>query len=114
VGAWLLKHAPKEAGLEPDDCYIIGDLDKPVPDLAVEVVWTSGGIGKLEVYRRLGVGEVWFWKDDAITFHVLVGDTYEQRETSACVPQFDRQLAYEMLELPSLSDVKRALRERLG
>jgi Uma2 family endonuclease len=114
VGAWLLKNAPTEAGLEPDCCYLVGNLDRERPDLAIEVVWTSGGIQKLEVYRRLGIGEVWFWKDDEITFHVLVGDAYEERTTSALLPQFDRQLAYEMLELPSLSDVKRALRERLG
>jgi Uma2 family endonuclease len=105
VGAWLLKHAPQEAGLEPDDSYILGDLEKQRPDLALEVVWTSGGIGKLEVYRRLGIGEVWIWKNDEITFHVLVGDDYQERTTSVCVPTFDKQLAAEMLALPSLSEV---------
>jgi hypothetical protein len=60
------------------------------------------------------VGEVWFWKDDAITFHVLIDGVYEQREASTVLPTFDRQLAYEILTLPTLSDVKRALRERLG
>jgi Uma2 family endonuclease len=114
VGAWLLKHAPKEAGLEPDDCYLVGNLDKDRPDLALEVVWTSGGIQKLEVYRRLGIGEVWFWKNDELTFHVLVDGAYLERTTSAIIPAFDRSLAYEMLELPSLSDVRRVLRERLG
>ncbi len=58
-GAWTLKSAPKEAGIEPDDCYIVGDQSKDRPDLAIEVIWTSGGIGKIEIYRRLGVGEVW-------------------------------------------------------
>jgi hypothetical protein len=29
-----------------------------VPDIAIEVVWTSGGIDKLEVYRGLDVPEV--------------------------------------------------------
>src|SRR5262245_22136591 len=58
-GGWTLKNAPAEAGLEPDECYIVGsDQDKPAPDLAIEVVWTSGGINKLEIYRRLGVQEV--------------------------------------------------------
>jgi Uma2 family endonuclease len=114
VGAWLLQHAPEEAGLEPDECYIVGAPNKERPALAIEVVWTSGGIQKLEVYRRLGVGEVWFWKDDAITFHVLIDGVYEQREASTVLPTFDRQLAYEILTLPTLSDVKRALRERLG
>ena len=112
-GAWLLKEAPKKAGLEPDESYIIGNLDKHRPDLAIEVVWTSGGIDKLEVYRRLGVGEVWFWKSDALHFHVLSGDTYEVREHSACVPGFDKQVAYDIMTLRSLSAVRRALRERV-
>jgi Uma2 family endonuclease len=50
----------KKAGLEPDECYAIGKLRK-VPDLAIEVVHTSGGVDKLEIYRRLGIPEVWFW-----------------------------------------------------
>lgn len=28
------------------------------PHLAIEVIWTSGGVGKLDLYRRLGVAEV--------------------------------------------------------
>ena len=58
-GSWTLKQAPQQAGLEPDECYLVGDQQRDTPDLAIEVVWTSGGIEKLEIYRRLGVGEVW-------------------------------------------------------
>ena len=55
-GAWTLKHAPRKAGAEPDECYIVGpDQDKDAPDLVIEVAWTSGGIDKLEIYRRRGV-----------------------------------------------------------
>jgi Uma2 family endonuclease len=58
--------------LTRDECYIVGpDQNKEVPDLALEVVWTSGGLDKLEIYRRLGVGEVWIWKDGRITVHAL-------------------------------------------
>ena len=66
----------KEAGCEADECYIFGPRprDKARPDLAIEVVWTSGGLDKLEVYRRLEVGEVWFWKDGVIAVHVLDRD----------------------------------------
>jgi len=113
VGSWLLKYAPKDAGIEPDECFIVGDRTKQRPDLAIEVVWTSGGVAKLEVYRRLGVGEVWFWKDDALTFHVLGGEGYEERDTSVLLPSFDRALAYEMMQRPWLSDVRRVLRERI-
>ncbi len=38
-------------------------LGREAPDLAIEVIWTSGGIDKLESYRGLGVGEVWFWRE---------------------------------------------------
>lgn len=113
AGAWLLKNAPTEAGLEPDECYLLYDPTKKRPDLAIEVVWTSGGIDKLEIYRRLGVGEVWFWIDDEITVHVLTETGFEQREQSQCLPGFDFSLVTEMLALPSLSAVRKALRERL-
>ena len=114
VGSWLLKHAPSEVGLEPDECYILHDLQKTRPDLALEVVWTSGGIDKLEVYRRLGVPEVWYWTEDTLTFFVLGDAGYAARETSLCVPNFDKSVVGEMLQLEGLSDVRRALRERLG
>jgi Uma2 family endonuclease len=53
-GGWMLKHAPKESAAEPDECYIVGsDQSGDRPDLVIEVVWTSGGIDKLEIYRRL-------------------------------------------------------------
>ncbi len=113
VGSWLLKHAPEEAGLEPDECYILHDITKQRPDLAIEVVWTSGGINKLEVFRRLGIPEVWFWINDTISVHVLTGIAYETRRVSACLPDFDFALVIEMLSLGSLSDVYRVLHARL-
>lgn len=30
------------------------------PDIAVEVIWTSGGLDKLEIYRKLGRGKFGF------------------------------------------------------
>jgi Uma2 family endonuclease len=49
-----------QRGLEPDECYCFGEL-KEVPDIAIEIMISSGGIDKLEVYRGLGIPEVWFW-----------------------------------------------------
>ena len=112
VGAWLLENSKEEAGLEPDECYILHDVSKQRPDLALEVVWTSGGIDKLEIYRRLGVAEVWFWIKGNVSIHVLVDGAYEPRATSPCLPDFDFALVAEMMALPSLSAVNDALRER--
>ena len=114
AGAWLLKHAADKAGLEPDECYILHDIHKSRPDLALEVVWTSGEISKLEVYQRLGVPEVWVWENNALAFFVLGPQGYEQRASSACIPTFDPALLREMLALEALSDVYQELRTRFG
>jgi Uma2 family endonuclease len=55
---------------EPDESYSLGER-KSVPDLAIEITATSGGIDVLEIYRRIGVPEVWFWEDGVIEVYVL-------------------------------------------
>lgn len=88
-GSWTLKSAPKSAGVEPDECYLVGDQNGDTPDLGIEVVWTSGGIDKLEAYRRLGVPEVWFWKSGTLSVFALQGDQYEPRSASVALPGVD-------------------------
>ncbi|MFN5513709.1 MAG: Uma2 family endonuclease [Cyanobacteriota bacterium] len=50
--------------------YNIGAV-KEIPDLVIEVIVTSGNINILETYRRLGVPEVWFYQDSALTAYAL-------------------------------------------
>jgi Uma2 family endonuclease len=85
-GAWTLKSAPAERGLEPDECYALSERHDR-PDLAVEVVWTRPAIPKLEVYRGLGVPEVWVWEEGGIHVHVLRGDAYAEVPRSELVPE---------------------------
>lgn len=75
-GSWTLKSEPDARGAEPDDCYVVGDRDAEVPDLAIEVVWTSGGLDKLAVYAPLGVREVWTWSEGRLAVHVLRAGRY--------------------------------------
>lgn len=84
-GSWTLKSAPKERGLEPDECYALTER-RDRPDLAVEVVWTNPADTKLEVYRGLEVPEVWIWQDEVIRVHVLEGDAYREVERSRLLP----------------------------
>ena len=112
-GGWTLKAAPKQAGLEPDECYLIGDQERDTPDLAIEVVWTSGGIGKLEIYRRLGVGEVWRWKDGRIEVHVLREERYEKVERSVVFPDLDVNRLGSFLDYPTAMQAVKAFRETL-
>jgi Uma2 family endonuclease len=87
-GAATFRKKAKERGLEPDECYVLGDL-VDVPDLAIEVVHTSGGIDKLDVYAGLGVKEVWFWDNGGLAVYHLVGDAYEPRPRSELLPDLD-------------------------
>ncbi|ACK64164.1 protein of unknown function DUF820 [Rippkaea orientalis PCC 8801] len=88
LGSTTLKREDKQAGKEPDKCYCIG-TDKEIPDLAIEVVYTSGGIDILEIYRRLGVQEVWFWQDRKFTIYSLQNDSYQLKSTSQLLPNLD-------------------------
>lgn len=91
VGSWTLRRKPKETAVEPDECYIVGSSKGRIePDLAIEVVWTSGGLDKLEIYRELGVREVWLWRDGAIHVHLLRrGGGYRTARKSALFPDID-------------------------
>lgn len=89
-GSWTLRNAPKERAVEPDECYVFGDATrKNRPDLALEVIWTSGGLDKLEVYRGLGLREVWLWRDGRIQVYELEGEQYVPRERSLVLPELD-------------------------
>lgn len=66
----------KVAAAEPDESYCFGE-SKPVPDLVIEIVFTSGGPSKLQRYQALGMREVWFWQDGAFSLYRLRGDIYE-------------------------------------
>jgi len=113
-GSWTLKSAPRQGGAEPDECYIVGvDQDRERPDLAIEVVWTSGGLDKLEIYRRLGVGEVWFLKEGRLEIHLLRGDQYLRADRSALFPDLDVSLLCSFLDRPTLLQAVRAFREAL-
>lgn len=112
--SWTLHSGPDEAGGEPDECYIFGaDQTKPRPDLAIEVVWTSGGLNKLEVYRRLGVGEVWFWIGGKLDVHVLRDESYQATDRSRLLPDLDLALLCSFLDRRSVHVAKRDYRAAL-
>lgn len=100
--SWTLKNEGKEAGAEPDECWVLGDRPNATkPDLALEVVETRGGLDKLEIYRRLGVKEVWFWIDGEITVHVLRGRAYLRSAKSTLFRGLDLKLLSRFVRHPS-------------
>lgn len=95
-GSETYRREAAERGLEPDECYCVG-AEKDVPDIALEVITTSGGIDKLEVYRGLEVPEVWFWVDVRFAIYELVAGSYQPRERSRFLPALDLQRLAELV-----------------
>ncbi len=63
------------ASAQADDSFCFGEA-KPIPDLSIEVIFTSGSIAKLKRYQALGVPEVWLWEDGLFTLHRLGENGY--------------------------------------
>jgi Uma2 family endonuclease len=81
------------SGLEPDECYCVSEL-KEVPDIAIEITLSSGGIDKLDVYCGLAVPEVWFWqvKKQKWELYRLRSGVYESILKSEFLPDLDFDL----------------------
>ena len=107
--------AEPSAGKGPDECYVIGagPPETGIPDLALEVVWTAGGIGKLAIYRQLGVPEVWYWQQGRLLIFVLSADAYQQRPRSTLLPGFDPDTLTRFMQGESQTQAVRAYRRLL-
>lgn len=112
-----------QRGLEPDECYCFGEL-KEVPDIAIEIVISSGGLDKLEVYRGLGIPEVWFWyakQQQWKLYRIKNGldesqnePKYENIPRSEFLPQLDVDLLSQFANETSQMKAVIAYREALG
>ncbi len=114
AGSWTVKDEAVERGAEPDECYVLGSFEgRSAPDIAIEVIWTSGGLDKLEVWRKLGAREVWFWEEGMLTFHVLRGQRYARSARSHVLPKLDPALIMSCMSLPSQMEAVKQLRRAL-
>ena len=91
AGSWTLKNKLEKVGVEPDNCYLFGRSlrRRRRPDLAIEIAWSRGGVSKLEIYRRLHVPEVWFWRRGVIEIYKLRKTGYHRVEQSQFFPAID-------------------------
>jgi Uma2 family endonuclease len=114
AGSWTLEDKASERGVEPDECYVFGaSRDADRPDLAIEVIWTSGGLDKREIYRALSVREVWFWRKGRLTAHALRADGYEEITASEVLPGIDLSELCRFLDRPTASQAIRDYRSTL-
>jgi Uma2 family endonuclease len=91
-GSTTFRREARQRGLEPDECYKLGKLEEDgVPDIAIEVVVSSGPVDKMAVYAGLGIAEVWVWQPStaAIAVNRLVDGAYQHRDRSEVLPALD-------------------------
>lgn len=86
-GSSDIKVAPI-AGKQPDLSYCF-QTEKDTPDLAVEVIFSSGGIKDLDKYKVLKVKEVWLWEKEQLKFFTLINNKYQQIQNSKCLDELN-------------------------
>lgn len=113
-GSATFRQEAAARGLEPDECYCLGQLNE-VPDIALEVVLTSGGIDKLKVYQGLGVKEVWFWENQRLQIYRLSDEFtgYQAVSMSQTLPQLDVDLLASFVDNLSQPKAVKAYRQAL-
>jgi len=121
LGSTTLRSPTTQSGTEPDESYCIGE-EKALPDLAIEVVATSGSVNKLAVYGRLGIPEVWFWQDNGLSLYHLREQTplqfrqiygYEPVSRSELLPGLDIALLTACILQPNPLAAAKTFRDRL-
>ena len=126
LGSATFRLQEQRGGAEPDESYCLG-AEKEFPDLAIEVVLTSGGINRLAVYQRLGIQEVWFWQYDRFFLYHLREESpiqfvstygYEALTRSELLPNLDIELLAAYVRhanpLTATKEFRQRLREQLG
>lgn len=101
VGSATRQDKSKDVSFEPDESYYLGEK-KEHPDLAIEVIITSGGIDKLEKYKRLKISEVWFWENNQLVLYRLRENNYEQISRSEFFPDLDIALLVRCVQMSDI------------
>jgi Uma2 family endonuclease len=111
-GSTTFKKQAKQRGLEPDECYCIGEM-REVPDIALEIVVSSGGIDKLPIYEGLGVREVWFWQDSKFYVYRLSAQGYRTADHSEFLPGLDFTKLTEYIDVNNQTRTVKAYRKAI-
>ncbi|MBA2747501.1 MAG: Uma2 family endonuclease [Tatlockia sp.] len=112
TGGYTLGSREEGVRGEPDESYNL-DFIKPIPDIAIEVVITSGGVNKLEKYQRWGVPEVWFYQKQRVFIYHLHDNKYKQVVRSEFLPELDIELFTRCLNMPDQYDATIAFSQAL-
>jgi Uma2 family endonuclease len=104
----------EQTGAEPDKSWCF-DVEKKFPDLVLEIALTSGGLPKLEIYRRFGVPEVWIWRRGHLEVHCLLADRsgYDSASASRLLPNLPIAALEAAVAEPDVMVARRGFRAAL-
>jgi Uma2 family endonuclease len=100
VGSATRRGEDKGTSFEPDESYYLDD-QKAHPDLAIEVILTSGNLQKLEKFRRFEIPEVWLWEQNQLKVYALQANGYVEVSCSQLLPNLDLDLLVRCVQMPS-------------
>ena len=106
VGSATRRGKEKGTSFEPDESYYLGEK-KANPDLAIEVILTSGSLQKLEKYRRFEILEVWLWETNQLKLYQLQPNGYVEVPRSQLLPDLDLDLLVRCVQIPSRLEAMR-------
>ena len=95
--------------------FVSSDRPKDFPDLVLEIALTSGGVKKLEVYRRFKVPEVWFWRRNKLDiFGLDSSGNYDELRRSRLLSGLDIALIERCVATNSWQQARQAFRAALS
>jgi Uma2 family endonuclease len=116
TGSMTLESETGKVKPEADESYKLAP-GRRLPDLAIEVVFSSGGINQLEAYKRLKIKEVWFWEDGLLEVYHLRGEGntlyYEQVSSSEEVKGIDLDLLLRCINMVNHVDAVKTFQQAL-
>ena len=116
TGSMTLESETGKVKREADESYKLAP-GRRLPDLAIEIVFSSGGIDKLEAYKRLKIPEVWFWEDGLLEVYHLRGEGntlhYEKVSSSEEVKGIDLDLLLRCINIVNHVDAVKTFQQAL-
>ncbi|MEG3929851.1 Uma2 family endonuclease [Microcoleus sp. T2B6] len=116
TGSMTLESETGKVKREADKSYKLAP-GRRLPDLALEIVFSSGGLDKLEAYKRLKIPEVWFWEDGLLEVYHLRGEGntlhYEKVSSSEEVKGIDLDLLLRCINMVNHVDAVKTFQQAL-
>jgi Uma2 family endonuclease len=114
-GSTTLNREDLEKGAEPDSCYYIQNVSHihgrtinlttdPPPDLVVEVDISNPSSQRIEIYKQLGVPEIWRYSGNTVQIYQLQAGDYCSSEFSPTFPIVSTTVINQFLEQAETQD----------